>query len=60
MDTYSQSGLHILQRTDIEEAAYFWQAVLRREITGNVTYSRQRDHFAHTLYNYLMGWYFFS
>jgi len=44
---------------DIVEADHFRWGVLRREVTADITYSKQRDHFAHTLYNYILGWYFF-
>ena len=37
----------------------FREAVLRRELSGEMAYDKQRDHSSHTLYNYLLGWYFF-
>lgn len=51
---------NILKLTDIDDADYFRQGLLRREMTGTISYSKQRDHSAHTLYNYLLGWYVFS
>ena len=29
------------------------------KLTGEIAYENQRDHSSHTLYNYLLGWYFF-
>src|SRR5205823_1257748 len=48
--------LHII---DIRDFGLFRKSVLRRELTGTIAYPRQRDHSSHTLYNYLLGWYFF-
>ena len=50
----------ILYITDIDDAAYFRNGLIRKEVTGEFIYSGQRDHSVHTLYNYLMGWYIFS
>jgi hypothetical protein len=58
--TSSRVALDILNTIGISDAAHFRKAVLRRELSGNIAYSRQRDHSAHTLYNYLLGWYFFT
>ncbi len=38
---------------------YFRRAVLQREISGQMEYDRQRDHAAHTVHNYLLGWFIF-
>jgi hypothetical protein len=54
------SGRNLLSLTDIDDADYFRQGLLRREISGDISYAKQRDHSAHTLYNYLLGWYVFS
>src|SRR4051812_45956114 len=48
----------ILRPLDMEDAHFFRKGVLRREVTGNVSYPKQRDHSAHTLHNYLLGWYY--
>lgn len=48
--------LDIMGMTDFD---VFRDAVLRREIHGVMDYKKQRDHSAHTLNNYLLGWYFF-
>lgn len=50
----------ILKSSDIDDADHFRQGLLRREITKDVAYPKQRDHSAHTLYNYLMGWYIYK
>lgn len=49
----------ILNIIGLEDATQFRDAVLRREISGMIEYEKQRDHSSHTLYNYLLGWYFF-
>ena len=51
-----RSVLHIIEMSDF---GLFRKSVLRRELSGVIAYPRQRDHSAHTLYNYLLGWYFF-
>jgi hypothetical protein len=43
--------------TDLGDADHFRQGLLRREISGQMAYPNQRDHSAHTLHNYLLGWY---
>jgi hypothetical protein len=48
----------ILRPFDMDDADFFRKGVLRREVTGNVSYPKQRDHSAHTLHNYLLGWYY--
>jgi hypothetical protein len=49
----------ILEEIGLSDAMQFREAVLRRELYGNIAYPGQRDHSAHTLNNYLLGWYFF-
>lgn len=49
----------ILERFDLDDAMHFHEAVLSRELTGSMSYEKQRDHAAHTLNNYLLGWFFF-
>ena len=56
----SQYGHEVLGLTDLEDFDHFRRGVLRREVSGEVSYPKQRDHSAHTLYNYLLGWYFYS
>jgi len=51
---------HVLKTTDIEDACHFRQGVLRREASGDIEYHKQRDHAAHTLHNYLLGWYVYE
>jgi len=45
---------------DIHDADHFREGVLRREASGDIAYERQRDHSAHTVYNWLIGWYFYQ
>lgn len=49
----------ILDRFDLDDAMHFHEAVLSRELTGSMAYEKQRDHAAHTLNNYLLGWFLF-
>lgn len=56
-DEYSQL---VLRHRDLDDASHFRHAVMRREIVADIAYEQQRDHSAHTLYNYLLGWYFFE
>lgn len=50
----------ILKITDMDDFYYFSFEVLRKEFLGDVSYENHRDHSAHTLYNYLLGWYIFE
>ncbi|HUU91590.1 MAG TPA: hypothetical protein VM238_10300 [Phycisphaerae bacterium] len=45
---------------DMDDADYFRRGLLRREVSGMIDYAHQRDHSAHTLYNYLLGWYVYA
>jgi hypothetical protein len=56
----SQYGYEVLALTDVEDFDHFRRGVLRREVSGEIAYPKQRDHSGHTLYNYLLGWYFYS
>jgi len=56
-DNYSTGILYI---PDMKDAVYFRDAIMRKELSADLDYSKQRDHAAHTLYNYLLGWYFFE
>jgi hypothetical protein len=56
-DQYVQDVLHL---RDVDDAGHFRHGVMRREVGGEVAYPRQRDHSAHTLNNYLLGWYIFD
>lgn len=40
--------------------AYFREAASKREFAADIDYNMQRDHATHTLYNYILGWYFFD
>jgi hypothetical protein len=48
-----------MQIIEIKDFGLFRKSVLLRELTGTIAYPKQRDHSSHTLYNYLLGWYFF-
>jgi hypothetical protein len=54
---YSDNLLYTL---GIAETSFLRKKVLMREISADLDYIRQRDHAAHTLHNFLLGWYFFS
>src|ERR1700675_4340358 len=47
----------VLGMTEHDDAMYFRHGVLRRELSGDMDYEKQRDHASHTLNNYLFGWY---
>lgn len=49
--------LHII---GYEDLAIFRDLVLLKEESGNIEYDGQRDHTAHTVNNYLLGWYFWT
>jgi hypothetical protein len=53
-------SLYALMISDNRDLSYFREAVTRREISGEIDYNRQRDHAAHTLNNYLLGFYIFD
>lgn len=53
-----QAAEKILQLSDIDDSSYFRKAVLLRELTASMGYEKQRDHAAHTVHNYLLGWFF--
>lgn len=57
--TSNRAALEVLKTIGLGDFALFREAVLRRELTGEIAYVNQRDHSSHTLYNYLLGWYFF-
>ncbi|MED5374458.1 MAG: hypothetical protein VX899_25805 [Myxococcota bacterium] len=45
-----------LEVEDIDDTVHFRHGVLRRERGGDIAYTGQRDHAAHTVNNYLLGW----
>jgi hypothetical protein len=53
-------GEQILAITEIKELSYFRKSILKREVSGDISYQLQRDHAAHTIYNYILGWYIFE
>jgi hypothetical protein len=50
----------ILAVSDIDDFELFREGVWKREATGVIKYLGQRDHTAHTLNNWLLGWYLYS
>lgn len=54
-DNFAKDALSI---PDMRDSSYFRLNAMKRELTDDLDYKRQRDHAAHTLYNYLLGWYF--
>lgn len=54
---FAEYALYI---SDNEDLAYFRNTVTKREIVADIDYNSHRDHAVHTLYNYLLGWYFFE
>lgn len=53
-------SISILTIPDLRDAAYFRNAIMRKELSADLDYKKQRDHAAHTLYNYLVGWYIYE
>lgn len=43
---------------DVADADHFRQGLLRREAGQSMAYPAQRDHSAHTVNNWLLGWFF--
>ena len=56
----SKVALSILDTIGISDFGQFREIVLRRELHRAIAYPKQRDHSSHTIYNYLLGWYFYS
>jgi hypothetical protein len=56
----SQLARETLQLSAFDEVIPFREAVLRREAGADISYDKQRDHSAHTLYNWLLGWLFYE
>lgn len=50
----------ILNQEDMLDADHFREGVLKREASGEISYQKQRDHSAHSAYNWLLGWYIYS
>lgn len=50
----------LLKKEDVDDAVHFRDGVLRKEMHGRIAYAKQRDHTAHTLNNYLLGWWIFE
>jgi|GEM_PF-2947023 len=54
---FAREALYI---PDMKDSDYFRNAVMTKELTAKMDYQKSRDHEAHTLYNYILGWYFFD
>lgn len=50
----------VLDGMDAKDAEHFRRALLRREASNDLSFSRQRDHTAHTINNWLLGWFIFD
>ncbi|NYH24227.1 hypothetical protein [Paraburkholderia bryophila] len=50
----------ILKIADLEDFEMFREGVWKREATRGMDYQKQRDHTAHTLNNWLLGWFFYA
>jgi hypothetical protein len=51
---------HILKVADLDDLEMLREGVLKREASGTISFPGQRDHTAHTLNNWLLGWYFYT
>lgn len=56
-DAFAQA---VLALQDVEDACHFRHNVMRRELSGEVDFIKQRDHAAHTANLYLLGWYLYA
>jgi hypothetical protein len=50
----------ILKMADLDDLELFREGVWKREVTGVIAFQGQRDHTAHTLNNWLLGWYLYT
>jgi hypothetical protein len=50
----------ILSITDSADFEMLREGVSRREASGTISYPGQRDHTAHTLNNWILGWYLYT
>lgn len=55
-----QCTRRILKIADLDDLELFREGVWKREATRGMAYEKQRDHTAHTLNNWLLGWYFYD
>lgn len=49
----------LLLRSDMADSSFFRNLISRKELSNSIEYANHRDHAAHTVYNYLLGWYFY-
>jgi hypothetical protein len=52
----SELASQTLKLSAFDEVIPFREAVLRREAGADISYDKQRDHSAHTITNWLLGW----
>ena len=55
-----ETAISILKVADLADHDMFREGVFKREVSGAIAYDGQRDHAAHTLNNWLLGWYIYS
>lgn len=51
---------YALDMIDMGELDYLRKGLLRREEGREISYLKHRDHSAHTVYNYILGWYLYE
>lgn len=56
-NTVLQCTRQILKVSDLDDLELFREGVWKREARGVIKFPGQRDHTAHTLNNWLLGWY---
>jgi hypothetical protein len=58
-NTALQCTRQILKVSDLDDLELFREGVWKREARGVIKFPGQRDHTAHTLNNWLLGWYLY-
>jgi hypothetical protein len=58
-NTALQCTRQILKVSDLDDLELFREGVWKREARGIIKFPGQRDHTAHTLNNWLLGWYLY-
>ena len=60
LDSAGECTRKILKVADLQDLEMLREGVWKREASGVISYSGQRDHTAHTLNNWLLGWYLYT
>jgi len=60
LDSAGECTRTILKVADLQDLEMLREGVWKREASGVISYSGQRDHTAHTLNNWLLGWYLYT